>query len=952
MPAPERKPIDRTKQTVAGPVTGTRTQDSGDRQQELLDQIAEEFSERCRRGQQPSIQEYVQRFPSLADKLQELLPSVVLMEQLKRNRRPQGAVGANGQRLERLGDYRILREVGRGGMGIVYEARQESLDRRVALKVLPRHSLLDPKRLARFRVEAQAAARMHHTNIVPVFGLFESDGLYYYAMQFIEGQGLDQVLSVLKQGESAKETRGTRRNKKSTRKITQSKRTLGAIRTLDTVPADSQPQLPGTPPAAAVSAPARLPVAVGPRPVRSYWDQVAVIGMQVADALQYAHDQGALHRDIKPANLLLDGRGTVWVTDFGLAKLLEHDNLTSTGDVIGTLQYMAPESIHGESDARSDVYSLGLTLYELLTLQAPFDESNPALLLKMVTEAELPPPRRQNPAIPHDLETIVLKAVSRDPDHRYASARQLGADLRRFLDDRPIKARRVALVERTWRWCRRNRLLAALTIVAGNSLLLAAVLGSIGYATTASALKLANQHLAEAKLANQRASQHLADAKAATQRAEDNMQLSLGALQEIFAALAERQKPSATKAGSGKGKGDGPRGGASGGPPEPPPNDHRAVGAGGPQDGHKLPPPPGAEGGPEHRRREPPRDKDESDAALLQTVLRFYDRFAEMNAADPKLQLVAAEAYNRVAELHNRLGRTEQAAEAFGRAAQLCETLRKDSPQDPRPTALLADVKLRWGGMESQAAEPSTPEATDKSNWKQRLARVQEAESLIAGVVAQNPRQFEYVNLQGEVNHALGDLARLGGDQDTAQQRYRRAIEIRRALLSLESVPHNKLDHLIEDLYVMQKEYVDLLCEQNRTSDARTFLEASAAELEKLPVNRRARDALADVYIELADLYDRMGEADKADAMDAKAEALQHHGPPERSHPPDGRPPVPPDRPPPDGPHHGPGGPHRGPGGHHGPDGRPGPPPGGPPGAPGRPPGSRPNSPPDSPPNN
>ena len=175
-----------------------------------------------------------------------------------------------------------------------------------------------------------------------------------------------------------------------------------------------------------------------------YWRSVARIGIQVADALQYAHQQGTLHRDIKPANLLLDNRGTVWITDFGLAKLADLDDLTHSGDMVGTLRYMAPEQFEGKADARSDVYNLGLTLYELLTLRPAFDQKDRRRLIRQMTQEEPPRPRKLNPAIPRDLETIVVKAMAADPGHRYQTAGQLAADLRCFLEDRPIRARRAS----------------------------------------------------------------------------------------------------------------------------------------------------------------------------------------------------------------------------------------------------------------------------------------------------------------------------------------------------------------------------------------------------------------------------------------------------------------------------------------------------------------------------
>src|SRR5262249_21877216 len=198
-----------------------------------------------------------------------------------------------------------------------------------------------------------------------------------------------------------------------------------------------------------------------------YFRSVARLGMQAAEGLAYAHQHGLLHRDIKPANLLLDGRGTVWVTDFGLAKAEGSDELTSPGDIVGTARYMAPERFQGEADARSDVYGLGVTLYEMLTLRPAFEDSNRARLIERVAHEEPPRPRKLEPHIPRDLETIVLKAIAKDPAGRYPTAEALAEDLQRFLADRPIRARRTPWHERTWRWCRRNRVVASLLAAVG-----------------------------------------------------------------------------------------------------------------------------------------------------------------------------------------------------------------------------------------------------------------------------------------------------------------------------------------------------------------------------------------------------------------------------------------------------------------------------------------------------
>jgi WD40 repeat protein/tetratricopeptide (TPR) repeat protein len=203
---------------------------------------------------------------------------------------------------------------------------------------------------------------------------------------------------------------------------------------------------------------------------KSYWRSVATIGVQVADALEYAHNQGVQHRDVKPSNLLLDTQATVWVTDFGLAKANDQQNLTHTGDILGTLRYMPPEAFEGMTDARSDIYSLGLTLYEMLAFRPAFDETDRNRLVRQVT-CDVPVRLwKLNRQLPQDLETIVHKAIERDASKRYSSAGDLAADLQRFIDDEPIAARPVSPAERTWRWCKRNQAPAAASALAAAGL--------------------------------------------------------------------------------------------------------------------------------------------------------------------------------------------------------------------------------------------------------------------------------------------------------------------------------------------------------------------------------------------------------------------------------------------------------------------------------------------------
>jgi WD40 repeat protein/serine/threonine protein kinase len=369
---------------------------------------------------------------------------------------------------KRLGDYRIVRLIGHGGMGEVYEAMQEPLGRRVALKILSISQRHDARALERFRREAKTAASLHHTNIVPVFGVGESAGVHYYAMQYIEGVGLDDVLRDLKRRRIGSKT-PTRQD---------------ASQTSGEWCKGHSKQIP--PDAADTGTSTPLSSSSG---TRTFYREVARVGIQAADALDYGHRQGVLHRDVKPSNLLLDKANNLWITDFGLAKQIgsggsdNGSDLTRTGDVVGTLRYMAPERFAGKADCTSDVYALGTTLYELLTLHAAFDEEDQLRLLNRLQHGPPPaPPRTLDSNIPHDLETIILKAMALHTEDRYASAVNLADDLRRFLADEPIRARPATTVERCLRWCRRKPALAGLAITLLVALVALVVTGvTVGY---------------------------------------------------------------------------------------------------------------------------------------------------------------------------------------------------------------------------------------------------------------------------------------------------------------------------------------------------------------------------------------------------------------------------------------------------------------------------------------
>src|SRR5262245_34230943 len=331
-----------------------------------------------------------------------------------------------------FGDYELLEEIARGGMGVVYRARQVSLNRPVALKMILAGQLATPALVQRFHTEAEAAARLDHPHIVPIFEIGEYDGQHYFSMKLIEGSTLAESSSCNSRREEAQISISPNVQKKS------------------------------EPPHAGC-----------------YREkEAASLLSKVARAVHYAHQRGILHRDLKPTNILIDSEGEPHVTDFGLAKLIEDDSsLTRSIAILGTPSYMAPEQASGHSKAlttAADVYSLGAILYELLAGQPPFVADNPLEVMRKVMEEDPIPPsvinrqRRAEAAsftsqmanprsqIDRDLETICLKCLNKDPQLRYGSAQILAEDLDRWRNGEPIQARPVSPAGKLWRWCRRK----------------------------------------------------------------------------------------------------------------------------------------------------------------------------------------------------------------------------------------------------------------------------------------------------------------------------------------------------------------------------------------------------------------------------------------------------------------------------------------------------------------
>jgi len=427
--------------------------------------VAEEVEGCLAVGLRPNVEMLVAKFPELEQQVRELFPTLAALYELGQEpdlqQLPEPAAAAKeAPAFGTLGDFRIVREIGRGGMGVVYEAEQISLNRRVALKVLPFAAVLDQRQLQRFKNEAQAAAGLHHEHIVPVYSVGCERGVHYYAMQYIEGQNLSEAIVELRQLaglEPAGERRSSGVHSRFTEGLSVERRGPSAENERARQPPDvsnaetgptvdlSTERLTGDP---------------------AYFRTVAELGMQAAEALEFAHQRGIVHRDIKPSNLMLDADCKLWITDFGLARLESDTGLTVSGDFLGTLRYMSPEQTWGKQglvDHRSDIFSLGATLYELLTLEPIFPGNDRQELLRNRASGEPVPPRHVNKAIPAALETIVLGATAKAPADRYLTARELANDLRRFIEDRPILAKPPPAAARAAGWLRRHKRVAGTT---------------------------------------------------------------------------------------------------------------------------------------------------------------------------------------------------------------------------------------------------------------------------------------------------------------------------------------------------------------------------------------------------------------------------------------------------------------------------------------------------------
>ncbi|MCA9038723.1 MAG: serine/threonine protein kinase [Planctomycetaceae bacterium] len=396
-------------------VYGVPDQTSTDETQtrDLLEILLTQYLEEMRKGTLPELEVYVKRYPHLAEEIKELFPIAASMEQWKSTKDMDLAQREQLRpiKLEKVGPYKLVREIGRGGMGVVFEAAHEQSGHRVALKLLLTGFAHAKKWRERFQTEARLAAQLQHTNIVSVLDFGEAEGSCYYAMQLVEGMSLHWLIRRLTEPAGMV----------SAAEISAAYQNGGELK------ADSEKQ--------------KEPPQDDARSLKRHaWKQMGKIAIQVAKALQHAHQAETLHRDIKPSNLLLDPRGHIRITDFGLAQQLEEQSEIQSAIVAGTLRYMSPESLHGAWDERSDIYSFGATFYELITLHKMIAGDNPNDVIAAIQSGAIAPPRAINPDIPRPLEAIIYKATQVHPEDRYQTARHIKRDIARFLRDEPVEA--------------------------------------------------------------------------------------------------------------------------------------------------------------------------------------------------------------------------------------------------------------------------------------------------------------------------------------------------------------------------------------------------------------------------------------------------------------------------------------------------------------------------------
>jgi serine/threonine protein kinase/Flp pilus assembly protein TadD len=684
-----------------------------------LAKVLESYLAAMEAGHPPDPEKVLGEHPAIADRLRSCLASLHLVERegglfkgTEIGDWDEPSQANNGKNC--LGDFRILREVGRGGMGVVYEAEQISLGRRVALKVLPFAATMDSRQLLRFQNESRSAASLEHPHIVPVYGVGCERGVHYYAMKFIDGQTAAQVIADLRL--QIADLKKDSRSETAAPTATPAPGSQSAICNLKSA-------------MAATSAVAALPTHRAPRDA-AYFRRAAEWGIQAAEALEHAHSLGIVHRDIKPANLMIDAQGKLWVTDFGLARSASPGGdaggaLTMTGELLGTLRYMSPEQAlakHGLVDNRTDVYSLGVTLYELLTLEPAFAGQDRQELMRQIALEEPRSLRRLNRAAPVELETILLKAMEKEISGRYITAQELADDLRRLLEDKPIQARRPSLVERARKWGRRHKPVVRAAFV---TLLLAVILLAVSTVAiwdarqdTEHALGERTQALEQAQERELEARRNLAEASRQQDRANNNFRQAIEEISQLVKAgevdLSSGRSP----------------------------------------------------------------QLEEVRKAQFERSLAFYQRVLQENRSDPAGRLQTGLVYRELLTLYVRRKDAAKALQAYGQAVAVFKELTAEFPAESRYQGELAGIHLQLQTyIGANVGEYQIPEL--KAGRYQRAAELcQQAVTMSQALMGEQPDEPVTWHLLAVAFSQLGVLQSASGQAKEAEESFSSALPI------------------------------------------------------------------------------------------------------------------------------------------------------------------------------
>jgi serine/threonine protein kinase/tetratricopeptide (TPR) repeat protein len=806
---------------------------------ELAD-LVEEFAALVQAGQTVDPEDFARAHPDQADELRRLLPAVRALTYLggggDSDEAEDTAAGVPGGR---LGDFRLIREVGRGGMGIVYEAEQVSLGRRVAVKVLPSAAALDERHLQRFRNEAQAAALLQHPHIVPVLAIGQHLQTHFFAMQFIDGDSLATLVTDL-HSEAATETRTVvlpsrpAGDEYATALVVQGGAGPVPSTSGEATPVPAGELQPLPQPAQRQESVRRLsPLATdAPGRDRAYFRNVARLLLQAAQAIDHAHQMGVIHRDIKPANLLVDTQGELWVTDFGLARLISAPGLTATGDLLGTIRYMSPEQAQGlraPVDHRTDIYGLGVTGYELLTMQPAFPGEDRTELLRRITAEEPPRPRRINRAVPAELEAVVLKAMEKSPGDRYTTAQEMADDLTRFLEDRPVRARRPT----TWRvaakWTRRHAGLLALTFTPVFLVLAVAVCLLMASNSrledekekTQKALLLAQQNADQANINAERARQN-------EKLAKENGEMVQNAINQVMVKLIDDRIK---------------------------------------------------------------QDRNWANKAdeIIEVAMDLYERLAKGTQGDGALQIKLGYFYSTAGDTYAFLGRSDKALGAYGKAMTLADQVIQQQPREFWPRFLQAHLhrqigEVNWNLGKDDKAAGEFKKALD--TWlhpvvisacpiekSQALAMLGEIEatrgddgaaidhyrSAIAMrecAQGMSPEQvFQHRAFMASWRRALGTVLHRIGQSDEAEKQLRLAAEAAEALVQEKNVDKRLLAFRLRLLANTATELGLLYEGRDRRSAERWYQRA----VEVLGTLTEMAPADPEYLLSCADAYFRLG---------------------------------------------------------------------------------------------